>query len=133
MGRNRRYSKSVYDSGWSFFTWCLEYKLREMGGQLIKIDRFYPSTKTCSSCGQTKDMPLNVRIYECGCGLNLDRDYNAAINIRHETINQVNRTGTVQIYARGDTSDGDIAADISSHVSLNREKFLSTGGEAISS
>ena len=51
-------------------------------------------------------------------------------NIQREEINIFSRTGTVRIQARGDTSDGDMAYAISSHVSMNREKFLSTGKEA---
>jgi hypothetical protein len=57
----------------------------------------------------------------------------AALNIQREAINILNWTGTFQIQARGDTSGGDVAYatyDISSHVSMNREKFLSTGKEA---
>jgi len=133
IGKNRQLSKSIFDSGWGFFTWCLEYKMREKGGYLVKIDRFYPSSKTCSHCGQIKPMPLNKRTYECGCGFVCDRDINAALNIQREAINILSRTGTVRIKARGDTSGGDmaydtyVAYDTSSHVSMNREKFLSTG------
>ena len=134
IGRNKHLSKSVFDSGWGFFTRCLDYKLKEVGGQLLRIDRFYPSTKTCSSCGQTKDIPLNIRIYECDCGMNMDRDMNAAINIRREAINQTNRAGTVRIQARGDTSGGEVARDTSSHVSMNREKFrVNMDSEAVCS
>ncbi|NJO61017.1 MAG: transposase [Richelia sp. RM2_1_2] len=77
------------------FVSLLDYKTREYGGQLIKINQFYPSSKTCSSCGQVKDMPLDIRSYECDCGLVLDRDFNAALNIRREAINIFSRTGTV--------------------------------------
>ncbi|WP_139180336.1 zinc ribbon domain-containing protein, partial [Gracilibacillus ureilyticus] len=64
----------------------LQYKLKEQGKQLIKIDKWFPSTKTCSCCGNTQPMPMNVRMYVCSCGLNLDRDYNAALNIKKEGI-----------------------------------------------
>jgi len=134
IGKNRYMAKSIFDSGWRFFTWCLEYKLKEKGGYLVKIDRFYPSSKTCSHCGRIKQIPLHVRTYECDCGFVCDRDINAAINIQREAINVISRTGTVRIQARGDTSGGDVeyamAYAISSHVSMNREKFLSTGKEA---
>ena len=56
----------------------------------------------------------------------------AVPNIQCEAINVLSRTGTVRIKARGDTSGGDVAYAISSHVSMNREKFLSTGKEAAS-
>jgi putative transposase len=134
IGKNLHMAKSIFDSGWGFFTWCLEYKMREKGGYLVKIDRFYPSSKICSHCGQIKPMPLHVRTYECDCGFVCDRDTNAALNIQRKTINILNWTGMVQIQARGDTSGGDVAYamayDTSGHVSVNREKFLSQGKEA---
>jgi len=130
IGKNRHMAKSIFDSGWGFFIRCLEYKLKEKGGYLVKINRFYPSSKICSHCGKIKTIPLNVRTYECDCGFVCDRDVNAALNIQREAINVLSRTGTVRIKARGDTSGGDMAYAISSHVSMNREKFLSTGKEA---
>lgn len=50
------------------------------------MDKWFPSTKTCSSCGNVKDMSLSERVYSCICGANLDRDYNSAINIKNEAI-----------------------------------------------
>ena len=67
-------------------------------------------------------MSLSERVYSCTCGLVIDRDLNAAINIKQETIRELHRTGTVRIYACGDTSDGDAGYHVSSHVSLNQEK-----------
>ncbi|WP_139205867.1 zinc ribbon domain-containing protein, partial [Halobacillus alkaliphilus] len=64
----------------------LKYKLNEQGKHLIKIDKWYPSTQTCSHCGNTKPMPMNIRTYTCSCGVNLDRDYNSALNIKKEGI-----------------------------------------------
>lgn len=126
MARNRHLSKSIFDSGWGMFQSLLGYKLADRGGQIIKIDRLYPSTRTCSSCGDKKPMPLAIRTYDCSCGLVLDRDVNAALNIRREAIKKLNRAGTVQIKARGDTAHGITAYDGVSDVSMNREKFLST-------
>lgn len=65
----------------------LEYKLDESGGELVKVDRFFPSSKRCSSCGRIrKDLTLGDRVYRCGCGNVMDRDVNAAINIRQEVM-----------------------------------------------
>ena len=97
IGKNHHMAKSIFDSGWRFFTWCLEYKMREKGGYLVKINRFYPSSKICSHCGGIKPMPLNKRTYECDCGFVCDRDVNAALNIQREAINVLNWTGTVRI------------------------------------
>ena len=68
------------------FTTFLEYKLKEQGKQLIKIDKWFPSTKKCSCCGKEQDMPLSERVYKCSCGLVLDRDHNSAINIKNEGL-----------------------------------------------
>ncbi len=71
------------DQGFYEFRRQLEYKCEWYGCDLIVVNRFYPSTKTCSSCGYVKDMPLNLRTYDCPeCGLSLDRDLNASINLR---------------------------------------------------
>lgn len=80
------FGKSVADNAWGMFTSFLAYKLHEQGKQLMKIDKWFPSTKTCSSCGNVKNMSLSERVYSCICGVNLDRDYNAAINIKNEAI-----------------------------------------------
>lgn len=77
--------KGIMDNGYGMFANLLEYKLKERGKALVKIDRFYPSSKTCSRCGRVKGhMELSERIYVCECGNRMDRDVNAAINIREE-------------------------------------------------
>ena len=83
MQKNRCLAKSIGDAGWSEFLRQLEYKSRWYGRELIGIDRWYPSSKRCSSCGHVvKAMPLNVREWACpGCGTIHDRDINAARNI----------------------------------------------------
>ncbi|NWK72673.1 transposase [Bacillus paramycoides] len=86
MSRALRFGKSVADNGWRMFTTFLAYKLQEQGKQLVKIDKWFPSTKMCSSCGSRKDMSLSERTYECTCGLKISRDYNAAMNIKKEAI-----------------------------------------------
>ncbi|WP_033707587.1 RNA-guided endonuclease InsQ/TnpB family protein, partial [Bacillus mycoides] len=86
MSRALHFGKSVADNGWGMFTSFLAYKLNEQGKQLVKIDKWFPSTKACSSCGHVKNMTLSERVYSCICGVNLDRDYNAAINIKNEAI-----------------------------------------------
>jgi putative transposase len=75
-------AKSVQDAGWSAFVNMLAYKARLHGRTLVKIDRFFPSSKLCSACGALAgQMPLNVREWLCSCGVLHDRDINAAINI----------------------------------------------------
>ena len=77
--------KGVMDNGYGKFRELLAYKLEERGKTLVKVDRFYPSSKTCSVCGRVKkELALSERIYRCECGNEMDRDVNAAVNIREE-------------------------------------------------
>lgn len=86
MSQALNFGKSVHDNGWGMFISFLEYKLKEQGKQLVKIDKWFPSTKKCSRCGNEKEMSLSERVYKCTCGLVLDRDYNSAINIKKEGL-----------------------------------------------
>ncbi|MFI7608255.1 RNA-guided endonuclease InsQ/TnpB family protein [Micromonospora sp. NPDC049366] len=82
LGRTRL-AKSVHDAGWASFTTMLEYKAVRYGRTFGRVDRFFPSTRTCSQCGRINDkMALNVRTWDCPCGAAHDRDVNAAINVR---------------------------------------------------
>jgi putative transposase len=85
MLKNRRLSKSVSRSNFHKIRQFLQYKC----GDVRFVNRFYPSSKTCSACGRVKDMPLRLRVYECECGLSLDRDLNAAINILGQGLSNV--------------------------------------------
>lgn len=67
------------------YDWDKTYKLEEQGKKLVKVARFYPSSKRCSRCGKVKkELKLSERIYICECGNVMDRDKNAAVNIREE-------------------------------------------------
>ena len=79
--------KATMDNGYGMFVRMLGYKLSERGKKLIVIDKWYPSTKTCSCCGNKKPVRLDERTYVCPeCGMVMDRDVNAAINIRNEAL-----------------------------------------------
>jgi putative transposase len=84
MGRNRCLAKALYDAALAELMRQVEYKVVWRGGRVVLADRFYPSTKTCSRCHVVKqDMPLEERTFRCGmCGLVLDRDENASINLK---------------------------------------------------
>jgi putative transposase len=82
MLANRKLASSIQDMGFFEFRRQLDYKCKLFGSELIVADRWFASSKTCSCCGQVKEaMPLSVRIFECDCGLTIDRDLNAAINL----------------------------------------------------
>ena len=82
-----RLAKSIGDAGWSEFADMLKYKGVWYGCQVAKVDRWYPSSKTCSGCGAVlKRLPLNLRQWQCpDCGILHDRDTNAAINILNQS------------------------------------------------
>ena len=101
MVKNHRLAKAVSDAAFAEFHRQLEYKTAKTGARLHVVDRWYPSSKTCSKCGRVKaKLSLAERVYRCdGCGLVMDRDLNAAVNIlvagsAPETINA--HRGTVR-------------------------------------
>ena len=86
MGQTLRLSKNLHDNGFGMFRSILSRKLEEKGSVLVKVDRFFASTKSCSCCGEkSQDVVLGVKEWVCPvCGMYHDRDVNAAINIREE-------------------------------------------------
>jgi len=82
MVQNHHLAKSISDAGWGQFILIVVHKAEEAGGQVIKVNSAYTSQK-CSRCGHHHKMPLSIRIYRCSnCGLVIDRDHNAAINVK---------------------------------------------------
>ena len=93
MAQSLTLGKSTNDNGFGMFRDFLEYKLKEQGKHLIRLDMWYPSSKTCHHCGYVNSsLSLNDREWMCpSCGKTILRDYNAALNIRD--------AGIVQFYA----------------------------------
>jgi putative transposase len=83
MQRNHSLARAISDASWSQMRCMLEYKAAWYGREVVAVDRWYPSSKTCSTCGtMAAHMPLSVRDWSCsGCGTQHDRDVNAARNI----------------------------------------------------
>lgn len=83
MFANQRLSKAIADMSFFEFRRQLTYKCELYGSKLVVVDRWFPSSKTCSNCGAKKEtLTLNERVFECGhCGFVLERDLNAAINL----------------------------------------------------
>jgi len=94
---NSGLAKTVsHDLSWSKFVTMLNYKMNWKGGYLIKIDRFFPSSKMCSVCGLiNKNLTLSDRVWTCECGVFHDRDKNASINILKEGINLLKKSTVV--------------------------------------
>ncbi len=106
-------SRSVADVGWGTFLRMLEYKAKWYGATLIVAPRSFPSTRLCSSCGHLHGkMPLSQRVFRCeACGLEMDRDLNAALNLKayglaHLTGPTASSAGS---HACGDPSGGGTA------------------------
>jgi putative transposase len=83
MTRLRTLARHVSDAGMGALGRQLSYKARWYGLELVQADRWFASSKTCSACGSVRaDLGLDERLYRCdGCGLSLDRDQNAAVNL----------------------------------------------------
>jgi putative transposase len=102
MMKNSRLAKSVQDAGFYEFRRQLDYKSKLSGSEIVVADRFFPSTKMCSSCGvKNKDLSLSDRVWECSCGAIHDCDINAAINLRNLAMGHMDR-----INACGEGSSG---------------------------
>lgn len=89
MKKNRKLAKSISDAGWGQLVSFIEYKAKWNDKEVIKINRFFPSSKTCFECGSiNKELKLSDREWTCeSCGCILDRDINAASNILSEALN----------------------------------------------
>ena len=81
MVKNRRLARLIGEQGWRELRTMLEYKSNWYGRELVVIDRFFPSSKTCSCCGKQATLTLKDRVWSCACGATHDRDVNAAKNI----------------------------------------------------
>lgn len=82
--KNKHLAKSIGEQNFYKFIEYMKYKCEWNGIEFIQVDRFYPSSKKCSCCGNIKkDLKLSDRVYACKCGLNIDRDLNAAINLKN--------------------------------------------------
>jgi putative transposase len=88
MLSNHNLAGAVSDASFYELRRQLEYKCTKFGSKLVVVDRWYPSSKTCSHCGHKQEMPLKERTFNCvNCGHSLDRDLNAAINLNNYARN----------------------------------------------
>ena len=90
MAQSLKLGKSTNDNGFGMFRTILAYKLSDRGKQLIKIDKWFPSSKMCRHCGTiNKNLTLADRVWTCECGAIINRDENAAINIMNVGLSMV--------------------------------------------
>ncbi|MEH2410574.1 RNA-guided endonuclease InsQ/TnpB family protein [Nostoc sp.] len=95
MLANDKLAKAIADMGFYEFRRQLEYKTQLYGSFLVVVDRFYPSSKTCSHCGIKKEsLSLAERVFKCEhCGFECDRDLNASINLKQAARSVVSACG----------------------------------------
>ena len=122
MPRTLHLGKSVTDLGFGEFRTILEQKCNEYDTTIFYVDKWYPSSKTCSSCGAiNKSLKLSDKEWICTeCGTYHNRDFNAALNLEQYFINQYNTVGTTEINACGDNSST-LRAIVMQVLSLNQE------------
>ena len=96
MIKNHKLSKHIADTSWGKFVELLTYKAEWNDKQIVKIDRFFPSSKTCNCCGYiNQNLKLDMRTWACpSCGTKLDRDINASKNILKEGYKIITSSGT---------------------------------------
>lgn len=106
MARNRPLARRIADASFGELRRQLDYKIRWHGGRLIVADRWYPSSKTCSACGAVRaNLALSERTFTCtSCGAALDRDDNAAANLR-------NLAATIDVAGSGPETQNGRGAD----------------------
>lgn len=134
---SKLWGRKVGDLSYYAFTQMLEYKLKRRGKHLLKIGRFDPSSQLCSNCGNRQKLTLDKRVYICPkCGLSIDRDLNAAINIRNFAMRKLisNTVGSTEINACGDGSSGSGGANCLNETTVcetrkNRRKNTSNGND----
>ncbi|AMO57726.1 IS200/IS605 family transposase [Endozoicomonas montiporae CL-33] len=94
MLKNHCLARSIADAGWHSLVIKLDYKAKQAGKHLVKIDQWFASSKTCSCCDRKQEeMPLNIRSWTCECGYVADRDINAAINVKKQGILKLKAEG----------------------------------------
>lgn len=136
-GMSKLWGRKVGDLSYYAFTQMLDYKLKRKGKYLLKIGRFDPSSQICSHCGHRQKLSLDERTYRCPkCGTSLDRDVNAAINIRNFAMRKLisNTVGSTGINACGDGSSGCSDVNWNSETTVDetrkiRRKVTSNGND----
>ena len=128
MMRNHKLARSIQELSLNRFENILTYKSEWYGRDIIKIDRWYPSSKLCSDCGEKNmNLKLSEREWCCkGCGVKHQRDYNAAINIRNEgiRINEVGLSSPELTLVEMVTVDDKVVRPLKSKPSLKQEKNI---------
>jgi len=106
MIKNHCLACAISDAGFGTLRQMIEYKAKLRNCTVIVADTWFPSSKTCSKCGKIKqDLTLGDRIYRCECGLEIERDFNAAINLNQYGVDTLKPTEKrIQEFSKSVTS-----------------------------
>ena len=121
-GMSKLWGRKVNDLSYYTFQQMLNYKCVKYGKKVIKIGKFEPSTQICSCCGHRQKLSLDERTYHCPeCGMSMDRDTNAALNIRNFALRDIlkNTDGRSGINAFGDGSSGNCGVNCNCETTVN--------------
>ena len=111
----KKFSSHILDANMREFRRQVEYKSAWAGVEVQIVDRYFPSTKLCSNCGSLKNMKLSDRVYKCSCGLQIDRDLNAAINLKHTAeLAEINARGVGKVTGNLPVADSETRTNIRS-------------------
>jgi len=124
MVKNKKLAKAISDVSWSSFVNMLKYKALWYGKEVVQIDRFFPSSKCCSSCGNINTtLKLHERTWTCECGVTHDRDINAAKNIEREglILLGVGITTPIHTQSPNKSSEGSDTESSTSYEALNKQ------------
>ena len=125
MTKNHKLAKAVYNTNMREFRRQIEYKAAWTGIEVRYVDRFFPSSKMCSNCGNIKkDLKLSDRTYRCSCGLVMDRDLNASYNL-YNTVSstEINAHGDDKVHAEklaGDRRGSENQTSVSAQAELSK-------------
>ncbi len=86
ISKHHHFGKNIYDNSYGMFINKLTYKLEQLGKRIIKVDKYFPSSKKCYCCSNIHNLTLETRVYDCECGNHIDRDINSALNLAIEGI-----------------------------------------------
>ena len=120
MIKNRKLSKHIADASWGNFVNLLQYKCDWYGRELVKVNRFFPSSKTCNECGWiNQDLNLSIRKWTCKNGHKLDRDLNASQNILKEGLKIYGEELAItKVERKSDVSNSAHSVEPEAHLSL---------------
>ncbi|MEO3758147.1 RNA-guided endonuclease TnpB family protein [Mycobacterium sp. B14F4] len=132
MLANHRLAQAISDAGWAEFARMLNYKQAWRGGQLVLVDRYFPSSRTCAGCGSiSAELTLADRSFTCECGHAADRDHNAAVNLARWAQKPYGQNRSPDPQAGGRVTNARRQADAVQHPRCAGDASLNEAGTGV--